>query len=109
VPPYVVRDAAGVGFRVPLMIVSPFTRRGCVLKTNAEFGTLLKFTEETFKLGNPGANAVDQSPFVNDLNQCFDWSGARPFGSVIGAQSTTFWKAHFGAVAPSAKDQIRDE
>jgi phospholipase C len=109
VPPYVVRDAAGVGFRVPLMIVSPYTVPGCILKTNSEFGTLLKFTEDTFNLASLGANAVDGSPFINDLNGCFDWSAPRPFRSVIGAQSTAFWKAHFGASLPASKDQIRDE
>jgi phospholipase C len=110
VQPYVVRDAAGVGFRVPLMIVSPYTKPGCILKTNTEFGTLLKFTEDTFLLGSLGTNTVDQSPFINNLSACFDWSHPRPFVPVTGAMSTQFWQERFGSTTqPSAKDQIRDE
>ena len=110
VQPYVVRDAAGVGFRVPLMIVSPYTKPGCILKTNTEFGTLLKFTEDTFLLGSLGTNTVDQSPFINNLNACFDWSHPRPFVPITGAMSTQFWQERFGSTTqPSAKDQIRDE
>ncbi len=108
VPPYVVRDAAGVGFRVPLIIVSPYTKPGCILKTNTEFGTLLRFTEDTFNLGHLGENAVDQSPFIGNLDQCFDWSTARPFRSVIGSQLTSHWQARFGSNAPSSKEQITD-
>ena len=109
VPPYVVRDAAGVGFRVPLMIVSPYTKPGCILKTNTEFGTLLKFTEDTFKLGNLGANAVDQSPFIGNLDQCFDYTRARPFQSVTGAKDLLYWGPHFDGQPSTAQSQIRDD
>ena len=109
VPPYVVRDAAGVGFRVPLLIVSPYTKPGCILKTNTEFGTLLKFTEDTFKLGNLGANAVDQSPFIGNLDQCFDYTRARPFQSVTGAKDLLYWGPHFDGQPSTAQSQIRDD
>lgn len=109
VPPYAVRDAAGVGFRVPLLIVSPYTRPGCILKTNSEFGTLLKFTEDTFDLGYLGATTTDASPYIGNLDQCFDWSfGPRPFRSVIGGQSTQFWVQHFLKDQPTSKYQITD-
>ena len=103
------RDAAGVGFRVPLLIVSPYTKPGCILKTNTEFGTLLKFTEDTFKLGNLGANAVDQSPFIGNLDQCFDYTRARPFQSVTGAKDLLYWGPHFDGQPSTAQSQIRDD
>jgi phospholipase C len=109
VPPCVVRDAAGVGFRVPLMIVSPYTKPGCMLKANTEFGTLLKFTEDTFNLGSLGTKAVDQSPFINNLSECFDWTHKNKFQSVTGALSTAYWQTRFGRSLPTARDQIRDE
>jgi hypothetical protein len=54
------------------------------------FGTLLKFTEDTFNLGHLGANAVDQSPFIGSLDQCFDWSRARCSCSISSAAVLDF-------------------
>ncbi len=75
VPPYVVRDQQGPGFRVPLLVVSPYARRG-VIHTNVEFATLLKFTEDVFGLGRLGGAATDTSPYVNNLNDFFDFNAA---------------------------------
>jgi phospholipase C len=77
VAPYVVRDQAGPGFRVPLLVVSPYAKRGVVVSTNTEFGTLLKFVETTFGLGSLGA--TDRSPYLNDLSGFFDFSNPQPF------------------------------
>ena len=76
-PPYVVRDQAGPGFRVPLLVVSPYAQRGVVAHTNVEFATLLKFTETTFGLGSLGA--TDTSPYLNNLNAFFNFSAPKPF------------------------------
>ena len=77
VPPYVVRDASGVGFRVPLLVISPYTIPGCVIHANNEFGTILKFAEDAFGLGSLGG--VDSSAYLGNLNECFDWSAPRAF------------------------------
>jgi phospholipase C len=77
VPPYVVRDQAGPGFRVPLMVVSPYSKRGQVIHTNGEFSTLMQYTEENFGLGSLGQS--DASPYLNDLKDYFDFSSAKPF------------------------------
>jgi phospholipase C len=71
VPPYVVRDQAGPGFRVPLLVISPYVRHG-VIHTNTEFATLNKFVETTFGLGSLGA--TDSSPFINNMNDFFDFN-----------------------------------
>ncbi|HKE37824.1 MAG TPA: alkaline phosphatase family protein, partial [Candidatus Baltobacteraceae bacterium] len=71
VPPYVVRDQAGPGFRVPLLVVSPYVRHG-VIHTNTEFATLNKFVESTYGLAP--LNATDISPYANDLNDFFDFN-----------------------------------
>jgi phospholipase C len=71
VPPYVVRDQAGPGFRVPLLVISPYVRKG-VIHTNTEFGTLNKFVETT--LGLQSLNATDASPTVNNMNDFFDFN-----------------------------------
>lgn len=77
VPPYVVRDQEGPGFRVPLLVVSPYAKRGHVAHTNVEFATLLKFTEKT--LGLDSLEATDTSPYLNNLDDFFDFSAPKPF------------------------------
>jgi phospholipase C len=79
VRPYVVRDQEGPGFRVPLLVVSPYAKHGHVAHTDVEFATLLKFTEETFGLRDLGA--TDTSPYLNDLNDFFQ-STPRPFSKI---------------------------
>lgn len=74
VPPYVVRDQAGPGFRVPLLVISPYARAGQVVHTNVEFGTLNKFVEQTFGLGS--LHATDASPYLNNLNAFFNFNQA---------------------------------
>jgi phospholipase C len=79
VRPYVVRDQQGPGFRVPLLVVSPYAKPGYVAHTDVEFATLLKFTEETLGLKNLGA--TDTTPYLNDLNDFFQ-STAHPFTKI---------------------------
>jgi phospholipase C len=58
------------GFRVPLIVVSPYAKRGYVSHTMHDFGSLLRFTEETFHLPSLG-NADSRA---DDLSDCFDFS-----------------------------------
>lgn len=80
VAPYVVRDQAGPGFRVPLLVVSPYAKPGHVSHSNGEFGTLLKFTEDTFHLGSLGT--TDASPYAGDLSDYFDFNSPQPFTKI---------------------------
>jgi len=72
VPPYVVRDQAGPGFRVPLLVVSPYVNSGAVVHTNTEFATLNKFVETAFGLGSLGA--TDATPYLNNLDGFFNFN-----------------------------------
>ena len=47
-PPQV--DSVGLGMRVPVLIVSPYARRGYVSHTRYEYGSILKFIEQAFDL-----------------------------------------------------------
>jgi phospholipase C len=47
-PPYLDRD--GLGFRVPLLVVSPYAQSGYVDHVQFETGSVLRFVEETFGL-----------------------------------------------------------
>jgi phospholipase C len=47
-------DFVGLGIRVPCIIISPYAKAGYVAHTQYEFGSVLKFIEEVFKLRSLG-------------------------------------------------------
>ena len=59
-----------LGFRVPLIVVSPYARPGYVSHVPHEFGSILKFTEEAF--GLPSLGTTDAR--ADDLSDCFDFN-----------------------------------
>jgi phospholipase C len=59
-----------LGFRVPLIVVSPYAKPAYVSHAQHEFGSILKFTEETF--GLPSLGTTDQR--ADDLSDCFDFA-----------------------------------
>jgi phospholipase C len=69
VPPPAIRNSYELGLRVPLIVISPFAKRAHVSHVQYEFGSILKFVEETFGLGNLGY--TDEN--ANDLADCFDY------------------------------------
>jgi phospholipase C len=64
-------DFTITGFRVPLMVISPFAKPGYISHTPADFTALLKFIEERFDL--PNLNQRDA--FQPNMDEYFDWSG----------------------------------
>lgn len=48
-------DPMGLGFRVPMFVVSPYAKRGYVSHVEYEFGSILRFIEDNWKLGSLGA------------------------------------------------------
>jgi len=63
-------DVYGLGFRVPIIVISPYVREGYVSHVDHEFGSIMRFTEETFDL--PTLAAADQRS--DDLLDFFDFS-----------------------------------
>ena len=80
-------DFMGLGMRVPLIIVSPYARRGYVSHVDHEFGSILKFTEETFGLS--ALSASDSR--ADDFRDCFVF-GKTPtkFRPVAAHPTTTY-------------------
>ena len=69
-------DLMGLSFRVPLLVISPYAKRGYVSHVQHEFGSLLKFTERTFRLGSLGTTDAR----ADALADFFDFSAPpRPF------------------------------
>lgn len=61
-------DAFGLGPRVPLLVISPYARKGHISPTQYEFSSVLKFIEERFglpPLGTRDANANDITDSFN--------------------------------------------
>jgi phospholipase C len=67
-PPQI--DNMGLGFRVPLIIVSPYAKAGYVSHTTHEFSGFLKYTEEVFELPSLGTRDVN----ADDFSDCFDYT-----------------------------------
>jgi len=55
-PPAFFDDAGGLGFRVPALVVSPYVHPGTISHTQFEFGSILKFIENTFGLASMGTS-----------------------------------------------------
>jgi phospholipase C len=62
------------GFRVPLIVVSPYAKRAYVSHVTHDFGSLLKFIESNFKLPTLG---FADSP-ADDFSDCFDFTQTPP-------------------------------
>jgi len=57
------------GFRVPLIVVSPYAKRGYVSHVTHDFGSILNFIEKNFNL--PSLGYADAR--ADDLTDCFDF------------------------------------
>jgi phospholipase C len=59
-----------LGFRVPLIVISPYAKPGFVSHKRHEFGSILKFVERAFNLGSLGTTDVRS----DDLSDCFNFA-----------------------------------
>jgi phospholipase C len=67
----------GLGFRLPLVIMSPYAKPGFVFKEQAEQASIPRFIEKVF--GAPPLSRFDaaaQDGQANDLMNAFDWKQA---------------------------------
>jgi phospholipase C len=63
-------DLMGLGYRVPLIVISPYARLGYVSHVQHEQASIMKFSEETF--GLPSLGLADAR--ADDLSDCFNFS-----------------------------------
>lgn len=81
-------DYDGLGIRVPLLVVSPYAKRGYVAHTQYEFGSVLKLAEETFGLAPLAASDTR----ANNLSDCFDFDQQpRPFKAFTHSSTKEFF------------------
>ena len=75
-PPAIVNDGKSwgsgyvYGFRVPLIVVSPYAKAGYISHVKHDFGSILNLVEKTFSL--PSLGYADA--YADDLSDCFDFT-----------------------------------
>jgi phospholipase C len=85
-PPQIRYD--GLGFRVPMIVVSPYAKAGYVSHTQYEFGSILKFVENTFDLGRLGTTDVR----ATSIGDVFDFTQKPiPFAPITAKYSKDFF------------------
>ncbi len=67
-PPQI--DSMGLGFRIPLIVVSPYARHGYVSHVTHEPSGFLTYIEKLFGLPNLGSRDV----LADDYSDCFDYT-----------------------------------
>jgi phospholipase C len=75
VPPPFFDNAGGLGFRVPMLVVSAYARKGgepdggYISRTQYEFGSILRFIEDNFSTGRIGTTDMR----ATSIRDCFDY------------------------------------
>ena len=88
-------DAYGLGPRVPLLVISPYARRGFVSHTTWEFTSMLRFAERVF--GLPALSARDRQ--ADDMTSAFDFGQGRLPRLVLPTRQCPPW------TSPAQRDQ----
>jgi phospholipase C len=67
-PPPLFDNMGGLGFRVPMLVISPYVPQGEITHTQYEFASILKFVEQNF--GLPSMHTTDEraTSMVNMFN-----------------------------------------
>jgi phospholipase C len=90
-PPYKDRDS--LGFRVPLLVISPYAKHGHVSHVQYETASVLRFAEDLFGLNQLAAadkRATSPAP------DCFDFSAKpRPFVKIAAPKPPGFFMHRF--------------
>jgi len=94
VPPINV-DRFGFGFRVPAIVISPYSRPGVVVHTTYDMTSPLKLIETAFGLGSLTGRDAE----VNNMLDCFDFTRA-PLPSDIITSDTKFDFSHLTTTTP---------
>jgi phospholipase C len=91
-PPY--EDYDGLGFRVPLLVISPYAKRNHVSHVQYETASVLRFAEDLYGLGRlAAADARANSPAMD----CFEFSQKpRPFVRIQAPLPPKFFMHQFG-------------
>lgn len=86
-PPH--KDYDGFGFRVPLIVISPYAKQGYVTHVQYETASVVRFIEDTFGLAQLAASDTRAKDPNGDA---LDYSQApRTFTKIAGARPNAYW------------------
>ncbi|MGB8909023.1 MAG: alkaline phosphatase family protein [Candidatus Cybelea sp.] len=87
----VFEDYDGLGFRVPLIIISPYAEQGSVTHVQYETASVLRFMEDNFGLA-PLAKADARASDFADDPAAFDYAQKpRKFKKIAGSEPLWYW------------------
>jgi phospholipase C len=91
-PQYLNRDS--LGFRVPLLVISPYAKQNYVSHVPYETASVLRFAEDLYGLGQLAAADTRATSPAGD---CFDFSASpRPFVKIEAPHGPKFFMHQFG-------------
>jgi phospholipase C len=65
-------NQGGLGFRVPMLVISPYVKKGTLSHTQYEFASILRFVEDNFALGQMGTPSnPDRDSTVTSISDMF--------------------------------------
>jgi phospholipase C len=74
VPPPKIFNSYEYGFRVPLIVISPYAKPAHISHVTHDFGSVLKFIETMFGLTTVGPGDGYADSRADDLSDCFDFN-----------------------------------
>jgi len=84
------RGFGGLGFRVPMLVISPYIKQGTISHTSYEFASIIRFIEDNWSLGRLNNSADTRAHSIVDV---FDFSQApRPFHPIAAKYSHSFFE-----------------
>jgi len=90
-------DDMGLGFRVPVLVVGPYAKRGYVSHVTHESSGFLRYMEEVFNLPSLGTRDTN----ADDFRDCFDYTQPpTPFTSVLTKLTPDFFLHQKGSGPP---------
>jgi phospholipase C len=90
-------DDMGLGFRVPVIVVGPYAKRGYVSHVTHEASGFLRYMEEIFSLPSLGTRDTD----ADDFRDCFDYTQPpTPYKPIPTTHSVDFFLHQKGSGPP---------
>ena len=93
-----------MGFRVPLIVVSPYAKPAYISKDQHDFGSILHYIETTFGLGYVDGDQYADAR-ADDLSDCFNYSqNPLPFQQVEAPLGPSHFQNNTGPAGPPDDD-----
>jgi phospholipase C len=84
-------DYQGLGFRVPMLVISPYAKKGYVSHTQYEFGSLLRFIEDNWSISRVGTTDMRATSIID----VFDFTKPpRKFVTIAAPYSRPYFENH---------------